>query len=45
MPTGIEFGIVEMGASAPGEIAALCRIAKPDYGIVTNIGKAHLEGF
>ena len=45
MPAGIEFGIVEMGASAPGEIAALCRIAKPDYGIVTNIGKAHLEGF
>ena len=43
MPAGIEFGIVEMGASAPGEIAALCRIAKPDYGIVTNIGKAHLE--
>lgn len=39
------FGIVEMGASAVGEIAALCRIAQPDYGIITNIGRAHLEGF
>lgn len=39
------FGIVEMGASEVGEIAALCRIAQPDYGIITNIGKAHLEGF
>lgn len=40
-----EFGIVEMGASGQGEIAALCRIAKPNYGIITNIGKAHLAGF
>ncbi len=38
-------GIVEMGASHPGEIAALCRIAEPDFGLITNIGKAHLEGF
>ncbi len=40
-----EMAIVEMGANHPGEIANLCRIAKPDYGILTNIGKAHLEGF
>lgn len=39
------FGIVEMGASAPGEIAALCRIARPDYGLITNVGRAHLAGF
>lgn len=38
-------GIVEMGANHPGEIAFLCGIAKPDYGLITNIGKAHLEGF
>jgi UDP-N-acetylmuramoyl-tripeptide--D-alanyl-D-alanine ligase len=40
-----EIGIVEMGANHPGEIDFLCRIAQPDYGIITNIGKAHLEGF
>ena len=40
-----EISIVEMGASAPGEIAASCRIAEPDYGLVTNVGKAHLQGF
>lgn len=40
-----EFGIVEMGANHPGEIKALCEIAEPDYGIITNIGQAHLEGF
>lgn len=39
------FGIVEMGASAPGEIAALCRIARPNYGLITNVGRAHLAGF
>ena len=41
----VEIGIVEMGASSRGEIAMLCRIAKPNYGIITNIGRAHLEGF
>jgi UDP-N-acetylmuramoyl-tripeptide--D-alanyl-D-alanine ligase len=40
-----EVGIVEMGANHIGEIKLLCKIAQPDYGIITNIGKAHLEGF
>lgn len=40
-----EIGIVEMGANHIGEIDLLCRIAKPNYGYITNIGKAHLEGF
>lgn len=40
-----EMAIVEMGANHPGEIADLCEIARPTAGIVTNIGKAHLEGF
>lgn len=40
-----EFGVVEMGANHPGEITRLCEIADPDFGIVTNVGKAHLEGF
>ena len=38
-------GIVEMGANHIGEIAALCKIARPTHGLITNIGKAHLEGF
>jgi UDP-N-acetylmuramoyl-tripeptide--D-alanyl-D-alanine ligase len=40
-----EIGVVEMGASRPGDIRELCEIAEPDYGIITNVGKAHLEGF
>ena len=40
-----EFGIVEMGANHFGEITDLCNIALPEFGIITNIGKAHLEGF
>lgn len=40
-----EIGIVEMGANHPGEIALLCEVAQPDCGLITNIGKAHLEGF
>ncbi len=42
---GTEIGIIEMGANHRGEIEALCRIAEPTLGIITNIGKAHLEGF
>ncbi len=40
-----EFGVVEMGANHPGEIKTLCEIANPDFCLITNIGKAHLEGF
>ena len=40
-----EIAVVEMGANHQNEIAHLCTIAKPDFGIITNIGKAHLEGF
>lgn len=40
-----EMAVVEMGANHPGEIKTLVRIAEPDYGIITNVGKAHLQGF
>ncbi len=45
MDASTELGIVEMGASACGEIALLCSIAEPDFGLLTNVGRAHLEGF
>ncbi|MAP53314.1 UDP-N-acetylmuramoyl-tripeptide--D-alanyl-D-alanine ligase [Altibacter sp.] len=45
MDASTEIGIVEMGANHRKEIAALCEIAQPDYGYITNFGKAHLEGF
>src|SRR5690606_5530959 len=40
-----EIAIIEMGANHVGEIARLCRIAQPSHGLITNVGKAHLEGF
>ena len=40
-----EIGIVEMGANHKKEIEFLCDLANPDYGYITNFGKAHLEGF
>jgi len=40
-----EIGVIEMGANHPGEIKMLSEIALPDFGIITNVGKAHLEGF
>lgn len=41
----IEVAIIEMGANKVGDIAELCAIADPTHGLITNIGKAHLEGF
>ena len=40
-----ELAVVEMGASHPGDIDELTAIGEPNYGIITNIGRAHLEGF
>jgi UDP-N-acetylmuramoyl-tripeptide--D-alanyl-D-alanine ligase len=40
-----QFAVIEMGANHQGEINELCEIADPDFGLITNIGKAHLEGF
>lgn len=41
----VEIAIVEMGANHVGEIATLCEICQPNFGLITNIGEAHLEGF
>ncbi len=40
-----ELAVVEMGASHPGDINELVQIAEPDYGLITNVGYAHLQGF
>jgi UDP-N-acetylmuramoyl-tripeptide--D-alanyl-D-alanine ligase len=45
MTSETELGIVEMGANHIKEIELLCKIAEPNYGYITNFGKAHLEGF
>jgi UDP-N-acetylmuramoyl-tripeptide--D-alanyl-D-alanine ligase len=45
MDESIEFGIVEMGANHQREIASYCDIVEPNYGLINNVGKAHLEGF
>ena len=40
-----EYAIIEMGASHPGDIKELVLVSQPDYGLITNVGKAHLLGF
>ena len=40
-----KLAIVEMGASHPGDIKELAEIAEPNFGLITNVGRAHLEGF
>jgi UDP-N-acetylmuramoyl-tripeptide--D-alanyl-D-alanine ligase len=40
-----DISIVEMGANHQGEIASYCEYTEPNFGVITNIGKAHLEGF
>ena len=42
---GHNIAVIEMGANHPKEIEFLCNIARPNFGIITNVGKAHLEGF
>jgi UDP-N-acetylmuramoyl-tripeptide--D-alanyl-D-alanine ligase len=45
MTAKTELAVVEMGANHQREIASYCRIALPNYGLITNVGKAHIEGF
>ena len=40
-----DIAVIETGANHPGEIAFLCNMVKADYGLITNVGRAHLEGF
>jgi UDP-N-acetylmuramoyl-tripeptide--D-alanyl-D-alanine ligase len=45
IPSDAEMAVIEMGANHQGEIGFLCTISQPSHGLITNIGKAHLEGF
>ena len=45
IPPGTEMAVVEMGANHQGEIASYCAYTRPTHGLITNCGKAHLEGF
>lgn len=45
MPAETEVAVIEMGTNQPGDIDMLCEIARPTHGLLTNIGKEHLEGF
>ena len=45
IPTDAQIAVVEMGANHPGEIAELAKIVRPTHALITNVGKAHLEGF
>ncbi len=45
MPPKTEVAVLEIGANSIGEVDALCKIAEPTHGLITNIGKEHLEGF
>lgn len=45
IPLDCDIAVIEMGANHPGEIGQLCKVSQPTHGLVTSIGKAHLEGF
>jgi len=45
MPIDIDFAVIEMGANHQGEIDSYCHYTEPDFGLITNVGLAHLEGF
>ncbi len=45
LTSGHEIAVVEMGASHPGDIKTLVETVEPDYGLITNVGRAHLQGF
>lgn len=45
MPADTEIAVIELGTNQPGDIAELVEICEPDFGLITNIGKEHLEGF
>ncbi|MBQ7195325.1 MAG: UDP-N-acetylmuramoyl-tripeptide--D-alanyl-D-alanine ligase [Bacteroidales bacterium] len=45
IPRGTQIAVVEMGANHPDDIAHLCAVVEPDYGLITNVGRAHLLGF